>query len=68
MKVPHRLAKIEELLTQRNMAPLGFEPNSLPDENWAFRVIRYLDPANLCGAFKVPVRDSQLPDVRNSRM
>lgn len=48
--------KADVLLVQRNLTVLGFRDGSLPDEEWAFRVLRFIDPSNILSAFKRGVR------------
>lgn len=48
-------------LTQLGYPPFGFPVNTNPDEPWFTRVLRYIDPCNILGAFKVRIPGAPFP-------
>lgn len=43
--------KLEALLKERGLKPLGFDGNQVPDGGWLYPVLRYVDQENLSGVF-----------------
>ena len=66
--VGYLLSRLNVLLQQQGMAPLGFTNNSQPDEPWFTRILRYLDRYNVLNGFKVKIRGSEPPLCLAGRM
>jgi hypothetical protein len=47
--------KLEALLKEYKLSPLGFKKGSLPDSEWLSLVTRVIDPCNAADLFKLPV-------------
>lgn len=43
--------KLETLLKERGLEPLGFDDDQVPDGGWLYPVLRYVDQENLSGVF-----------------
>jgi len=43
--------KLEVLLKERGLPPLGFDDDQVPDGGWLYPVLRYVDQENLSGVF-----------------
>lgn len=46
------LRKLDTLQYQISARPLGFPDSGLPDEEWLWRIARYLDTNNILGLFR----------------
>jgi hypothetical protein len=60
--------KVDLLLTQMQLQTFGFPDGTQADEDWFTRVIRFIDQHNLLGAFKIRIRNSQIPRCPAGRM
>ena len=53
--------KGDQLLRELGHAEFGFEGNAWPDEAWLYRILRYVDQANVLRVFKRQVQNAPLP-------
>lgn len=53
--------KLNDLLVQRGMPPLGYPPGTQPDEEHFTRILRYTDRFNVLGGFKRRVTNAIPP-------
>jgi hypothetical protein len=60
--------KADVLLGQLGMLPFGFPPNTMADEVWFGRVLRLIDPYNVCGGYRQKVRGAVPPRTISGRM
>ena len=44
--------KIDQYLQHTGQLPLGYDDNCFPDEDYIFRLARYVDPANILRIFR----------------
>ena len=61
-------SKIDRLLKERNIPGLGFEEGHIPDGTWLYQIARYLDKANLCGLFQMPLEPVGEGDTDTERV
>ena len=66
--VANLVEKVDRILADNDQPRLGFEGNTLPDEQWIFRLIRYVDPFNTTGTFKRRVAGAPRPETEGGRM
>lgn len=59
--------RLERLLRLENQRPLGFTVGTSPEEVWFTRIVRYLDPTNILGAFRIAVQGAPVPDIFAAR-
>lgn len=50
-------AKVERLLAERQLRPLGFKDGLVPDGMWIYNVARYLDQENVAGLFQTALKE-----------
>lgn len=62
------MSRMNLLLQQLAQPQLGFDQNTLPDENWLLRICRFIDRTNILGAFRRGVRDAIDPLIPASEM
>jgi hypothetical protein len=48
--------KVNVLLRSREQPELGFDEYDPPDENWLYKIVRFLDPTNILEFFEAPVQ------------
>lgn len=59
--------KMERLLAELALPGLGFEIGAFPEDNWLYKIIRYVDRNNATGVYLEPIRNARVPDeVYNS--
>ena len=47
--------KVDALLKEHKLSPLGFKGGLLPDSEWLSQVARFIDPCNAADLFDLPV-------------
>lgn len=60
--------KLNMLLRSRNQAELGFDDYEPPEENWLYRIARYVDRTNVLQFFEVPVTQGELDPRDTNRI
>ena len=68
MNIPMVVARLNRLLVQQGLQELSFTATTMPDDDWVFRVVRFVDQSNVLGCFKRGVRNSQPPNVLAATM
>lgn len=68
LSVSQIVIRMDALLRQLGEAPLGFSEFNCPDEQWCWRIARFLDRANLLNLYKSPVEGSAVPDIPAGRV
>lgn len=58
---PILVRKLNLLLKSRGDKPLGFDEFNVPEQNWLFKVARYIDRTNLLEFFDEPVDNEPAP-------
>lgn len=66
--VGYLIQRLDILLEQTGRPRLGFSSMTQPDDKWFCRILRYLDQANILGAFKGRVRNAVIPDCHSGRV
>lgn len=61
-------AKVEMILRELGLPPLGYPANIIPDETWLLNVARYVDRSNIAAIFKKDIPDSEPLDIPTTRM
>lgn len=61
-------AKVEMILQELGLPPLGYPPNIIPDETWLLNVARYVDRSNIAAIFKKDIPNSDPLDITTTRM
>lgn len=61
-------AKVEMMLSELALPPLGYPPNIIPDETWLLNVARFMDRTNIAAIFKKDIPDSEALDIPTARM
>jgi hypothetical protein len=62
------LAKLNSLLNETGNPDLGFPQGVIPEEDWLVSIIRFVDRANVLGAFFSPVPGAHPPQCETQRM
>lgn len=68
MTVLYLVSTLDILLAQLGRKSTGFTESNLPDEMYAYRIVRYTDPTNLIGAFRSPVQGLAGPNITATKM
>jgi hypothetical protein len=68
LSLPTCVEKINHHLQQLQHRTLGFTRLNYPDESWLLRIIRYVDPFNLVGAFRRRIQGAPCPNTPAGRM
>ena len=61
-------AKVEMMLSELGLPPLGYPPNIIPDETWLLNVARFMDRSNIAAIFKRDIPNSDPLDILSTRM
>lgn len=61
-------AKVENILRELGLPPLGYPANIIPDETWLLNVARFVDRSNIAAIFKKEVPNSEPLDIDSTRM
>lgn len=62
------LAKINTLLAEMGLRPLGFPAGVIPEDGWLMNIARFIDRENISGLFLQAVPGFQNPDTQSGRM
>lgn len=68
LNIPMVVARLNRLLVQLGLPDLSFTATTMPDDDWVFRVVRFVDQNNLLGCFKRAVRNAQPPNIMAATM
>jgi hypothetical protein len=61
--------KLEALLKEHGLAPLGFKKGNLPDSEWLDKMARFIDPCNAADLFEHPVcRPDEGKEIDSNRV
>jgi hypothetical protein len=61
--------KLEALLKEHKLFPLGFKGGLLPDSEWLSQVARFIDPCNAADLFNLPVcKPEEGKDIDSNRV
>lgn len=63
---PILVRKLNALLEATDRKPLGFDEYNVPEQNWLYKVARYIDRTNLLEFFELPVQDEPAPTDSSS--
>jgi hypothetical protein len=60
------IRKLNMLLRSRNQKELGFSEFDIPEQNWLYKMARYIDRTNLLEFFEQPVENEATPTHHSS--
>lgn len=63
---PILIRKLNILLKNWGQKPLGFDEFHVPEQNWLYKMARYIDRTNLLEFFEVPVQNEPAPTDNSS--
>jgi hypothetical protein len=61
-------AKVQVLLHEHGLRPLGYPDGVIPDETWLLQIARMLDQTNITSIFTMPIPNAEHHDTLTSRM
>jgi hypothetical protein len=60
--------KLEKLLAEQKLKPLGFADGVIPDGTWLQHIVRFIDPQNLCGMFRTSLKPVVRSDTYSEKL
>jgi len=60
--------KLEKLLAEQKLKPLGFADGVIPDGAWLQHIVRFIDPQNLCGMFRTSLKPVVRSDTYSEKL
>lgn len=60
------MRKLNQLLKSRAMPQMGFNEYNIPEQNWLYKVARYIDQTNLLEFFDEVVENEPIPHSKSS--